>query len=122
MNVPTNAFFFPGLVLIHEHTGCGLNNQNQSFFTVSEEVDLFPENSFLSLFHFGSVMFENALCRVVDVCDSFTLCDFCKYVKYCVFSVYYFVCMCKYGYFDFIPLVQLIFKWSKLSLCSGNVA
>lgn len=58
-------------------------------------------------------MFENALCCAVAVCDNYTLCDCCKYVKYCVFSVNHFVCTCVN---TFIFLVQSVFKKSDLSV------
>lgn len=58
-------------------------------------------------------MFENAPYCAVAVCDNYPLCDCCKYVKYCVFSVYDFVCTCVN---TFMFLVQSVFKKSYLSV------
>ena len=74
----------------------------KSFFT----VDLIPEKHSSCLFTTEVKMFENALYCAVAVRDNYTLCDCCKYVKYCVFSVYDFVYTCVN---TVISLVQFVY-------------
>lgn len=94
-------------------------NWSQSLSLQSDEVHFIPVKALFLFVHYGSLMFENALYCAVAVCDNYTLCDFCKYAKYCVFSVYDFVYTCVN---TFISPVQSVFKKSYLSKCAGDVA
>ena len=55
------------------------------FLHLNLSLKFISENQFV---HYGSILFENALYCAVAVRDNY---ECCKYVKYCVFSVYDFV-------------------------------